>query len=460
MPSLGGRLARMRRIAAACLTAALLGSTIGCSPAAQPGPGAKAGGAHHGPVNPAPVGEADFGPSTYQVLLSGERDSKRLELLAGVVRHQLDRAGKRFGSGNRAAGVAALTGGQYLIRVGELRPEMLTRAAPALRAGSAEVARVGDEGRAVAYYSMLRQILPPGSDKQDVDAHLAALAKWSASTGTTGPMQAAGNRQRAAINRALVQPTPESQREATQATLQWIKRALDFNASEMPIRSNMEREEAIEAYRAVRAGGATLVALYLRDGDAGGALDALGEGDLLRVVPPGLTERLERAASDDDAAAWADLFTLFDGSNSSDRPETSIDIDVSRAAAWGSALELFRSEPRSMRGAAPLAMKLVEWGMAEVAPLVLSPAIGDKPSTEELSWAMSLVLRAVVAEDEIGDLPAARRTFEAAAPILAVAESKGYVGKLRPSAGRVRYVMGALETRAGELSRALPHVEA
>lgn len=411
-----------------------------------------------GPVKPDPVGDADFGEATYNILLSGETDEKRLNLLAGVVRHQLERSKRRFAN-NRGAGLSALVGAVYLVRAGELRTKMFEGAAAPLQEGASEVARVGDEGRALAFYTLLRSVLPAGKDRDDVDAHLAALSRFSGPSPSAGPMRNVGDKQRRAANRSLIEPSSETLTQAKRATLDWISRGLDFSAAETPIRSNAEREEAVEAYRAVRAGGATLVALYLRHGDARGALEALREGDLLRIIPPGLTERLERAANDDDPSAWGDLYQLFEVTGQSDRPEANMDQQVGSAAAWGVSLELFRSEPRSMRGAAPLAAQLVDMGMAEVAPLVLVPALGDRPSAQELAWSLNLVLRAIVSEDELGDLAAARRTFTASKRLIEVAQSPAFAGKLRPGAGRLYYVMGALETRAGELARALPHVQ-
>src|SRR5450432_1979505 len=113
-----------------------------------------------------------------------------------------------------------------------------------------------------------------------------------------------------------------------------------------------------------------------------------------------------------------------------------------------------------MRGAVPLATQLVNYGMAEVAPLVLAPALVKESSADNVSFALGIVGKALVSEDELDQLPSARHTFENAAPILALAENKANLGKVNPSAARLRYVMGALETRHGELSRALPLVQA
>jgi len=446
------------RVSLFALATVLSLSSVACGTAGRPGPKTAASG--NGPLDAAAVDDDGFAGSAYQVLLTDQNDPQRMGLLAGVVRRQLARAGARFKSERREAGLEALTGALYLMRIGELRKEMLEGGAPALRAGAAEVSRVGSEGRAQALYGMLRPLLPDGSEKKDVDAHLDAIARWSTALRSAGQMQTAGSFQRAATERALLEPTPDTLNHARDATISWIKKALEFNTSEAAQSANFEREEAVEAYRAMRAGGATLAAIYLRYGDAKGALAALEKGDLLRVVPPGLTERLERVAEDDDPSAWADLYRLYSGQDGEDRPETSMDRSLAKAAAWGIAVELFRAEPRSLRGSGPLAVELVDHGMAEVAPAVLAPALGQNPSAQDLSWSLALTLRATLGEAEIGEHGAARRTFRAAEPILALADGQKLVGKVRPTPARLRYVMGVLETRAGDLGRARPLIEA
>ncbi|HWZ92407.1 MAG TPA: hypothetical protein VNW92_26260, partial [Polyangiaceae bacterium] len=199
---------------------------------------------------------------------------------------------------------------------------------------------------------------------------------------------------------------------------------------------------------------------YLRHGDARGVLTAADHADLGRVIAPELRDRLERAADDSDADAWADLFRFFDSASHAADAEEIVDHDLMEAASWGAALELFRAEPSSMRGTVPLATELVARGMAEVAPLVLAPAVAKEGSPENLSFALGIVGKALVAEDELDQLPSARRTFENAQPMLIQAENKANLGKVSPSSARLRYVMGALETRHGELARALPLVQA
>jgi hypothetical protein len=448
----------MRPVVVGALLALLAGASA-CAPAVNRG-ARSAANAAASPVHPVAVSDAEFGSDLYRVLLSGKPSPKRTDLLVGVVRRQFARAADRFAAGHPKAGLAALTGALYLMRAGEFRPEMLAGASAALSDGAAEVARVGNEGRSLALYDMLITLLPSGAESQGVRAHLAAIAHWEALTQSSGPMQQAGAAEREAVDRSLFDPTHRALDQARDKTLAWLKNALDYDSAELPIRTMSDRDEAIEAYRAIRAGGATLVALYLRHGDAQGALDAIDKADLTRVIPPGLRDRLERAAQDDDPNAWADLYHLFAGAEQTEQPDTGLDAGLAAAGAWGAAVGLYRSGPSSLASAMPLAVQLLRYGMAEAAPIVLSDALGSAPRPAEVSAAMTLVLRAVISENAIDQNAAAERTYRAAAPIMALAESRRLRGEVNPSPARLRYVMGALDAQAGELTGALPLLRA
>jgi hypothetical protein len=272
-------------------------------------------------------------------------------------------------------------------------------------------------------------------------------------------MQAAGAELRSATQRSLFEARKSTLDAASERALQWLKRAVESNATDAPMTSNADRDEAFEAYRAQRGGGYTLIALYLRHGNARGALDAEDRAGLGRIIAPELRDRLERAGEENDADAWADLCHFFDSAAHAADAEGLLDHTLMEAATWGTAVQLFRAEPNSMRGSAPLATQLVNYGMAEVAPLVLGPAVSKEASAENLSFALGIVGKALVAEDALDQLPSARRTFYNAEPLLTLAENKANLGKVNPSSARLRYVMGALETRHGELSRALPLVQ-
>ena len=406
------------------------------------------------------VDDAAFAQAAYSVLATGSASPERSGLLMGVVRRQLQRAKARFDAGQREAGLLALTGAFYLMRSGEFQDAALDGAEGALSAGAAEVARLGQEGYASTLYGMLHDKLPKGAERDEVDAHLEAMARFAQATHGSGAMQVAGADLRSATQRSLIESRRTALDAASDRAVRWLKRALESNAADAPMNSSADRDEAFEAYRAVRGGGYTLIALYLRHGETRGALTAADRADLGRIIAPELRDRLERAADDDDADAWADLFHFFDSASHAADAEGLLDHTLMEAATWGAAAQLFRAEPGSMRGAVPLATELVNYGMAEVAPLLLSPAVSKAPSPENLSFALGIVGKALVSENELEQLPCARRVFENAQALLALAENKANLGKVSPSAARLRYVMGALETRHGELSRALPLVRA
>ena len=119
-------------------------------------------------------------------------------------------------------------------------------------------------------------------------------------------------------------------------------------------------------------------------------------------MPPEWRDRLERAGSESDADAWADLYHFFESARGS--VESMLDNDLADAAAFGAAEALFRAEPGSLRGALPIATELSTHGMAEVAPLVLAPALSEHPDPDGLSTALGFVMRAVSEEEEAGGL--------------------------------------------------------
>jgi tetratricopeptide (TPR) repeat protein len=404
------------------------------------------------------VSDTEFATQTVQVLVSGQNRAERVNLLAGVVQRQLARAASRFDTGGAAAGLPAITGALYLLRSGELHPEMLRGGEKALSAAADETARLGNEGRSVAGYRMLSLLLGPGPERRLVEDHLAALAQWTRTLESAGVMRGLGARQRTTAERSLFEPSLEALNAAHRAAVAWMEQSLSVQTPELPIAPGFDPDEMVEALRARFSGAFTLVALYLRHGDVDGAWRAVTTLDP-RLVPRGLAEVLERAAQDRDAAAWLALFRKFDAVQRANTPETALDPALARAAAWGTAVELYRLDPADPLNAKILASQVCDYGMAEVAPAVLAPALTKHPRSEDLSQALALVLRAIVAESEIGQPDAARRAFRVAEPLLALSRSPSLVRRVSPSAARLAYVMGALEAQIGELGRARPHLE-
>jgi cellulose synthase operon protein C len=410
------------------------------------------------PIEKVEVDDEGFAPAALAVLQNEAPSPRRLGLLVAVVQRQLDRAARYFESGHEEMGLAALRGALYIVRSDELRAEMLAGRSTALSHAAAAFARLGNEGQADALYSLLVQRLPAGPERDDATQHLGALRRWQEDTRSPGSMQARGAAQQAALQQALLDPSAAALQRAHAETLAWTEQALSFGAEQLPPQNNFEQDEAIEAFRAIRTAPLTFVAMYLRQGDAQGALAALDDENVARITAPALRQRVEGAA-ENDPEAWAELFRMFESVEEAEESGMTLDGDLARAAAWGAAIELYRAEPKSFRASMPIASLLLAHGMAEVAPLMLQQALETSDQTREMSWALRFVLEAIRQAESLGDLPAARRVFAKSEPLIALSQRDVYGGRVTPSASRLHFFMGAIEAGAGELERAHPHLQ-
>lgn len=451
-------LARSAPVRPLLARAALVALVLGLAACSRSGAGANSPDSVVAAVQPVEVTDERFARTLHEFLLDPAKGNRERALLAGLVQKQLERAGERFARGEVRAGDNALTGAFLLLQSGQMAPGMFTGSATPLLKGADEAARVGNAGRARALYKRLAEILPEGRQLRDVKDHLAALDRWFEPSASSTPLQQAGRRQRASVQEALLDASPAALRAADQDVIQWVRAAFDSDVTERPPVSPLDRDQALEAFRAVRSSGVILAALHLRHSDPEGALRAFEEADLGRIVPPALRDRLERAAQG-ERNAWVDLFRLYDSAQRGGSQETSIDPELATGAAWGAALGLYRSSPGEAESVMPISMLLVDLGMAEVATTLLSETLDRNATSESVGWALSLVLRAIVQEEQVGSLDAARRTFENARPLLTLAGEPRFA-QVQPRPGRIEYVMGALEARAGHLDRALPHIQA
>jgi tetratricopeptide (TPR) repeat protein len=277
-----------------------------------------------------------------------------------------------------------------------------------------------------------------------------------------------GDEQRVQAIRSLVEPTSESLRAAREATVVWIDRALQMNDERRSGPLRPRREDALEAFRVFRSGAESLVALYLRHGDAAGALAEPERTSARKITPPSLYERLDRVASGGDAASWRELLKWLWNPERKDSPgprniendpELAVEPSLLKAALFGTAIEAYRADPTAADVAVALATLLVQLGLPEVAPLVLADAVIPHPEPTLLSGALGLVYQTILREDDADDSPAARRVFAAAEPLLDLATRPEWKDKLELGAGRVQLAMGTIETRAGNLKAAKPLLE-
>lgn len=402
-----------------------------------------------------------FASTLHALLLGRGGEVDEAQRLASVIDKQLGHAIERFDSGWQVRGLSSLRGAMFLVRPGELRAEVLKKNERLLDLAYGYTAPRGDEGASWALLKLRMATTPEGSPaRREVEEKLHALERWLEDTRTGSPLEIAGRDQRIFTARALLEPTREAQDAAREATITWIEQAISFGEEAHASMVRPKREQTVEAFRAFQTGAASLMALSLRHGDVESALLDLERTPARQLVSQELHRRLELAASGGDGAAFRALLGAWiehygkNADPSEGHSEIGLDPELFRAAAWGIAVEALRRDPGALDAAMPIALIASQLGMPEVAPLVLVEAVEETKEPRFMNAALGIVLQAIALEDEADDLASARRTFRAAEPLLTLASRPESKGKLQPSAARIRILMAAVETKAGELEAA------
>lgn len=456
---------RSRDLRTACSLLSLLFAlgigTLGCGSGA-PLPNANTP-ANSEKVTPVDVRDEDFSASLYGLLKNGKPSPGRDGMLVGVVRSQLAHAAKRFELGHPERATDSVIGAMYLLRSGEGRAEMVDAVGEKALAGAiSKLSARGDEGRAIAFMQMRAAALAPGSaERAELEEHMNALSVWMKETRTGKPIRRYSTDERALVARSLVDPSAAAFADAVKAVNAWIDAAIDFHGEFRQTGQRPAREDAVEAARALESGAVTLAALHIRNGNAKGALEALKASSARRIMPPDLLEPLAGAAFDDDARAWQMLAATFAqiAENPEADMETGPDQVLLRAAIWGAGLEAFRRDPSDIRVAMLMSRSLVELGLCEAVPHMLSEALGQEPDPRALSASLEMSMVALNQDAQGDDVQAVRRTFRALTPMLALAEKSKWAQMLEPSAANVRSMVAMIELRAGNLAAARPLLE-
>lgn len=440
---------------ALALVAPLGAVSLGCATTGAAGPAS---------AKQAAISDEKFASAVVSLLREREPSPTRRDLLAKVVQRQLIHAGERLSARQRERGVSSAFGALYLIRNGELGPEMLRGPGErALELSADAVAATGDEGKALALYNLRRTALGPGDRSLgDLQNHATALRQWSdafINKPGVGPHEVAGYRARAAVGRALLEPSEPALREAKAAINIWGEGGMMFQTpGQLAMRGERggrptRREDALEGYRAYASAGLTLASVYLRHGDAKGAFEAIASSRVEAITPPALVERLRAAAEGDNAPAWRALLEVYSSAlqNSDD---TGVDRDLLRAAAFGTATEAYRRDRTSPEVALSLASSLVAMGMPEAAPGVIVDALRANPDPELASTVFETLGRVMWREVENDDSESAHRIFRASEPLLALGDVGPLRGRVRPSPNTLRLLAARVEARAGQLQAA------
>jgi cellulose synthase operon protein C len=422
-----------------------------------------------GPERVAPAASAvsddAFASAVHDLLVSQPATTERAVRLGAVEARQMARADQRFKSRAPDRGLAAVSGGLYLVRAHEaLQGTFGAAGSEAIKAAARELAVRGDEGRARALYN-LSVVLGPEADRQDAQRHLAALDAWMRdSLSGAGEVESAGALERVAVHRWLLEPSDAALADAARATGDWVSKAIVLRDKFRKTRVQPPREEGAEAWRALETGPIVLASVYLRDADVSGALAAIDRAqarELLESERPQFAAALEAAAQEPGVARCIDLLAQLrplagreperEGGHDDDFVD---DRDLFGAAAFSLASECYRLDPTVPQVALTIGVALEELGMAEATPAVLVDAVRAHGDARVTSEALALTLDAMATEEDAGDPEAARRTFRAAQPLVAAASDKALTGKVHPSAARLQAAMGEIDLREGRIDDA------
>jgi tetratricopeptide (TPR) repeat protein len=410
-------------------------------------------------IEPRPIEDRDFAEHLHAVLRGAEKNAAALRL--GVVKQQLSHASTRFDGGAEDRGLRSVLGAFYLMREGD-SAGVLADAATA-RALDGTVRRVsarGDLGKARALLGLVlgarKSGRLPGS-VEETEAHIADLDRWVNETRRGSPIEKAGEAERAAVSRVLVDPSSSALEEASTAISSWIDLAIEHNISFRQTGRRPTQEEAIESTRALESGSATLVAMYLRLGDLEGALAQIESSSVRRVIDPDFYRVLKTASQTNDGRAWKTIFSELDR-QTSDKVggEVGVDEELLDAAFFNVALEAYRRDSSDLPTALELSRSLTTYGMSEGVPLVLGDALGESPKPNDAAAAAERVSAALRADADAGDWAAAARTIAASSRLLAIGdkatEKTGGLSALRQQ-------IAGIQIHAGDLKAARDNLE-
>lgn len=429
-----------------------LGSLAGCAstgtpPAEQP---------TQKNVAPAPeLRPEEFARVAHQVLASSPQDDPAKQRLASVVQFQLRRAEELFSQGHHEAALAVGHGALLLLQKEDAVDAALAQRTGALLPLAHAAARTGDIGRARALYQLTLEFTGDSHLRTTVEQHLENLREFSRATQAPTALLRAGEQADQDLSAAWVNPRQEIYQTAQKSILAWMQLALTQDLPEGGPSTRLERDEAIEAYRAMRSGVPALIALGLRQGEPLAPLAILDAAELSQAIAPGVRLRLEAAGTAGSTEAYLDLFRLFDSVRRETESEANLPPLISEGASFWTTVELYRASPGHLQHAMPLAMSLLDVGMPEVASVILAQNVHRTSAPEALAWSISLLLKGMLELNETNQLAAARQSFLEAAPLLELADEPRFQG-IRPEPARVYSLLAALEIRSAHLDRALP----
>ena len=418
---------------------------------------------------PRNVSNDQLGEAVYDLLMDGSDSGQRAMLLAGAVRRQFARAAHLFDQGYRERGLSLVRGALLLLRIGEMRLEMLDPAAAKALGSAAEVmAQRGREGPSLALLTLQSKALPTLDPKQQaIRQHIDALNAWLKDTRQRSPLENAGADVNTYTENAMLDGSEASVKRAAQAIEVWIQRSIEFNnhfnrSRESPAAAALsemsDRAQMIEAFRGLNISPVVLAGLYLRDGDASAALRAIEQSDARKLARPDHLAVLQEAAQERNAEAFKALSMEYlrvvsaSESGESGAPEV-VPLELARSAAWGGLVASYRSAQDDPEVAFSLASLLASHGYPETAMRVLDTTATLQATYPVLVLALREAAQWIIGENEVEDYAAACRVFNRTQHLISLSLKNAEAEKLKPLIAHLYMLMA--EIHAHNDNRAL-----
>jgi tetratricopeptide (TPR) repeat protein len=408
--------------------------------------------------NVAAVSDDEFAAALKRAFLASPGSKERDAVMGGVFKAALVRGRDHFNKHANERAMNTVQGAFMFLRNGELRPEWFApEQVDAVDQAARVTAKDGDEGRAAAFYDVLEKV-GDQARRDDAKYHSQAIEGWLHAQGPQNSALGTGAVARAKLVRAVIEPSAQSKSDAAKAVAAWIDQAVRVRNAYRTRRTVPSREEGQEVLFALERAPVLLTAIYMRDGDAKGALAELGKiGNAADdVVKPDLVRALEQLDEKPSARRWLKLGQAFGGRADG---EDGAEAFILRFGILACVSEAYRLEPDLPETSGYLASAMLEFGFPEVAPMILVDAAKQSNDPRFLSATVAVILRAITEEIDSDDGPAARRAYRASLPILAQMDKIKVGAKLNPGPAQIYAVMGEVELRDGNVKEARAFLE-
>lgn len=436
----------MTRFALAALLLAT-SSAIACSPPAAKNPDGSAWA-----IAPRTITDETFADAVVELIESPPEGDAGQALRLGVVQRQLAHAEHRFLRGDRAGATEATMAALYFLSAGDQQGGYLDDSSRhALQLAVESLSARGDFPRVTVLIDRLKD----GASTEEIaklDAELARIELFRQETLTGHPMIQAGDRERTAVKRALLDPEELPSADLRVSTL--IDLAITANQEFQQTGRRPGAEVADEIIRGLDAGAFTIVSLRFRHRQFEPALEAVKETSAKLTLDPDFFAIMFGATTRDDAKSYRRLYDAYVASVGARAGGASgIDKDLYAAAQLSLLSEVVRRDPHDRETALDLSDLFFTLRVPEAVPAVLAKSSASASEVELIDM-IGMVLGTVRETSEADDHPAVLRTLAAAKPIVKAASDRVTSGRGKRAIAELHRLEAKELLRAGRLAEA------